>query len=249
LKKTFVSALAAALLCTSFAVAAEPQASTSTKRKRPAKPAVSVTAKLTVKVVDSVTKAALPNVQVSLPTGNSETTNAQGTVTFDKVASGSVTATLNRGGYESLTKAITVQGGPSSATIEMVAHPTATVTMVDNSTYQLDATAMEFGFTVPFVGGYTKSPKLDVCRDGTPTLYTKAEVKSINGPAVEATATSCCNFPKAQQISITLKSGETFNAILRDSCTGYQIDVVSSRKDTGAATYLPLKNVKKIEFP
>lgn len=248
--KSIVSIALVALFSTSAALAAaEPQARTG-KRKRPVKVAPTATAQISFKVTDAATGAALQNVQITSDRAGAEQvlTDAQGAATVSNLRTGDITFIFTRGGYDELKRTVSLRGGVNQVSVALTAHPTARLTTTDGKTYDVDATSMEFGFSVPFVG-YTKSAKLDVCRDGKQVVYTKGEVKSINGPAVEADAAGCCEFPKAQQISITLKTNETFNAILRDSCTGYKIDVISNRRDTGESLFVPLAKVKSIEFP
>lgn len=250
MKKTFISALAVTFMLSGMASSAEAQASRSSKRKRPVRTSPIVAAQLSVTVTDAVTGAPLVNVQVAIDrTGVAAvTTNAQGVATFTGLTSGGVTVTARRGAYEMATRTVSLVGGTNQVNVGLTPHPVAKLTKTDGTVFEVDAAAMEFGFTVPFTG-YTKSAKLDVCRDGQAVMYTKDQIKSINGPAIQAAAGACCSFPTAQQISITLDSGETFNAILRDSCTGYKVDVLTYRRDTGAEVFLPLTSVRTIELP
>lgn len=214
-------------------------------RKRPVRAAVTT---LTVTATDAATSRPIRNVQVTLNDALVSKTDQSGIATFSNLKTGNAQIVIERVGYDTVQRTIDIKGGANTLTVPMNPRPSATLTSVDGSTKTVDVTTLEFGFSVTFAG-YTKAPYIETCEGGVDRRVLKSDIRSINGPARVVSAGTCCTFPQAQQIAITLKNGQTINAILKDSCPGYKLDVITNDRETGDAIFLPFEQLRTLTLP
>ena len=235
-------------LAATISLQAQTDNAATSKRKRPTKPGAPTVASLVVTVTNASTNAAILNASVEIGELGGMT-DAAGKISFPTLPTGSHTVLVNRVGYQSVTRTVTLVNGANTLNVALTPGPVATLETTDGVTRTVDVTRLEFGYVVTFVG-YRKSTKIDACKtDGTATTIDKSQLKSINGPATVGAAGSCCTFPSAEQVSVTLKSNETFTAILKDTCEGYKFDVITNDIATGDALFIPFSKVKKLTLP
>lgn len=216
------------------------------ERQRPVRPEPPAVASLTVTLVDAATSQVLAGADVET-FGQRFTADSSGSIVFENLrAKQVVTLTVTHAGFDPQTRSITLAAGSNEIRFLLVRARPAILSLVNGSTYQLDANTIEFGYVVAF-GGYTKGAFLDVCSDDERFTVQRADLSVLTGPAVSGN-NRCCG-PAAQVMKFRLKGGRTFYAVLRDSCEGYSIDVIARDLATGKSLFVPLKEVASIEFP
>jgi hypothetical protein len=199
---------------------------------------------------DSVTGAPINAVTISA--GNREdATNAQGTFELKNTTGyGFLSLLAERSGYLSYTLKIN-PGDPTVLDIRLVPTATVTVHRTNGQTVQLDYESLKFGYPVPF-SGYRESDFDDFCKlaDGSKLAINKTQMKRLAGPATLAAAGSCCTAGNAARMSITLRSGETFDAFFTDTCEErYHVDVNARDHVSGIFVHIPITEITEIVFP
>lgn len=218
----------------------------SAQRKRPVRPVAPERATLRIVVVNADTSSPIVGAHVLVGTTQYETDD-KGVVTAANLNAGSVVSVnVKVVGYETETKSVTLAAGTNNLEVRIRPSRPAVVTMKNGTTYQIDVNSTEFGYVVAFLG-YTKGPFLNVCRGAEQLTVQRSEIAVITGPAVSGT-NACCG-PVAQTIKLQLKNAQTFDAVMRDSCEGYTMDIATFDLATRKALFLPLKDVARVEFP
>lgn len=197
-------------------------------------------------VLDSVTGAPISTARVEAA-GRTAFTDDAGKFELD-ATEGRYTIKVTRWGYAELTKMVDLVGGKNQIELRAVKGPIVQIEKLSGETIRADYGTLEFGYVVTFVG-YQKAPHIDFCVNGTERKIERSQIAKINGPAVQGPTNGCCRFDQAQQIGITLKSGEQLTGILLDSCEGSTMDVITFNYDSGQEIYIPLTQVKSITMP
>lgn len=204
-------------------------------------------AELTGRVLDATTGSAISGASVSI--GNQATsTDEEGRFEFEKVGSGTYEVRVTRWGYVDFTQSVTLTSGSNQIELRVTPGPAAELRKTTGEVYSVDYGSLEFGYVVTFVG-YESGPHLDVCVNGTERVIERAEIARVNGPVTVGNATACCRFDQAQQVSLTLKSGEQVTGILSDSCDGSKMDVIAFDRATGQSLYIPMTEIAHIIMP
>lgn len=203
---------------------------------------------LTGHVYDSTRDA--PVVGATVKEGRFNTvTNAQGQYSLSGIDGGTVTLTVERWGYETATVQLQLHPGANTSDIAMVSLPEVLVTTA-SGTSRLDLGSVKFGYIVAFVGAVV-NPTLDVCTsDGTTRTLEKSEIARIDGPATRVAGGACCQAGQhAEMVHITLKDSTVIDALLTNSCSGYDINIGGLDKETLGTHYIRFQDATSVVFP
>lgn len=176
-------------------------------------------------------------------------TNSKGEYTFDNLAAGTWSVTANRWGYTAKTREVQIGSGPGTADFALDLAPYVTLTRVSGETERYAAETVEFGYALPFTGTVS-SPELTVCTGDpdAPIVLERGSIAQIQGPA-ERVESACCENFNGEQVTIELKSGEVFDAVILDSCPPYDMYFIGRSLDSSKVVYRRLSETTRIEFP
>jgi hypothetical protein len=201
-------------------------------------------------ITDAVT--GLPVIGMTINAGfRSASTDENGRFSIDRLdTTKPISIDTDRSGY--LPFQTTVQPGQSrNLTIRVTPTPTVLVRLTNGQTLQLDNESVKFGYPVPF-SGYRESPAEDFCKtsDGTKVNLNKSVMKRLAGPAQFVSAGNCCDAGSAAKMSLTLRTGETFDVIFVDTCEErYKVDVGGRNHVTGLFEHVLLTDIVEVVFP
>src|SRR5262249_21394639 len=229
-------------LCAIFLtfVAAAPLLAAAKKRAvaRPAGEKITVTGL----VVDANTGAPLKG---ALVTSGAFSAISDDNGNYTLSASSGADISASRVGYVTLKKS--VSGNEVNFTLAQT--PSVTLKLTNGGTVVLDYDTTEFGYSEVFT--YIHGPGLSLCKSAADPTWDplKGEFKKIVGPAHPVTNAGCCDRGPVNAIDITLKTGETLTAYLKDNCFGYENDVLGVERSSAQLKYFHLKDVAEIDFP
>ena len=201
-------------------------------------------------VTDAVT--GLPVIAMTINAGSrSASTDENGRFSIDRLdTTKPIAIDTDRSGY--LPFQTTVQPGQSrTLTIRVTPTPTVLVRLTNGQTLQLDNESLKFGYPVPF-SGYRESPAEDFCKtsDGTKVNLNKSVMKRLAGPAQIVSAGNCCDAGAAAKMSLTLRTGETFDVLFVDTCEErYKVDVGGRNHVTGLFEHVLITDIVEVVFP
>lgn len=201
-------------------------------------------------VTDAVT--GLPVIGMLINAGlRSGATDANGRFSIDRLdTSKPIVIDTDRSGY--LPYQTTFQPGQSrTLTIQVTPTPTVLVRLTNGQAIQIDNESLKFGYPVVF-SGYRESPAEDFCKvsDSTKVNLNKSVMKRLAGPAQIVAAGSCCEEGSAAKMSLTLRTGETFDVIFTDTCEErYRVDVGGRNHVTGQFEHLLITDIVEVVFP
>lgn len=238
---------AVAILTLAFAVPTFAKRRAVTQRS----PGVPFTVTISGTVHDAVTGAPINAVTISA--GNrDDATNTQGTFELKNTQGfGYLTLVAERSGYLAYNLKVNPGDPTTGLDIRMTPTPTVAVHRSNGQTEQLDYESLTFGYPVPF-SGYREAVFDDFCKlaDGSKVQINKSQMKRLAGPATIASAGSCCTEGNAAKMSITLRTGEVFDAFFTDTCEErYHVDVNARDHVTGVFVHIPVTEITEIVFP
>lgn len=193
-------------------------------------------------VVDANTGAPLKGALVTSG-GLSAITDDNGSFTLNASVGSDISAA--RVGYVTLKKSV----GGSEVNFTLAQTPSVTLKLTNGSTVILDYDSTEFGYAEVF--SYIHRPGLSLCKSAADPTWDplKGEFRKIVGPAHAVTNAGCCDRGPVNAIDVTLKTGETLTAYLKDNCFGYENDVLGVERTSAQLKYFHLKDVAEIDFP
>lgn len=199
-------------------------------------------------VTDASTGAVLASAEVTIA-GTTRLTNEDGEYKFDKVAVGHWSVTAKRWGYGATTREITIGLGENRADFGLQLSPWVTLTRENGDVERFAFDTVKFGYAIPFTGTVT-SPTLNVCTGSPnePIQLLPGSIARIEGPA-ERVSTPCCPKFDGEEVGIQLKTGETFKAVLLDSCPPYDMYFIGRGLDSEGTTFRRFSEISSIEFP
>ncbi len=226
--------------------AVEPDAETN--RRRPARVNRDASASLSGRVVEAGNSASVSGA-VIIVQGRTFTADADGSFTITGLASGPTTVRIERWGYEAATRQVNlVSGSNALGTVSLAPRPVVTLTETNGTTHRLDFDSVEFASSAPLSGYVTVTPP-EFCRlDGTIIEHAKTEIASIIGPGVPASAACCPAGSPGLQVTLNLKSGQSFPVILQ-LCEYYKYDFIGRSRDSGQWVYRDFSTIAQIQFP
>jgi hypothetical protein len=162
---------------------------------------------------------------------------------------GNILVEVSRTGYNTKTVLLPT-GGEQVIDVRMVPLPTVTVKKADNTTVQLDADSIEFGYPVVF-SGYNTAAFEEFCKpNGTAITVNRSDIRRINGAATKAAQTACCGTKEVEKINVELKSGEVTDLYFVDTCNGIpSIDFIGRDHTTGKLVYTAFSAITEVVFP
>ena len=165
------------------------------------------------------------------------------------IAEGTWQVTASRWGYTAVTREIEVGAGGATADFALTLAPWVTLTRSSGEIERFALDTVEFGYVIPFTGTFS-NPELTLCTGdpNEPIVLEAGSIARLIGPALRVDTACCSNF-KGEQINVERKSGETFDAVILDSCPPYEIYFIGRNLDTRSTTYRRLSEVDLIEFP
>lgn len=221
-------------------------------KRRAVKPP-SIDPRLTVTLSGTVVDAAsgAPVVAADVFSANLNlytTTNATGSFTLTVPANMQVTLEISRVGYETLQTTVSI-GTNASQRFTLVGRQTVHVRMTNGATYELDGETLKFGFLTGPFGTYITDTRMSLCKPGGSSFTPdRVAIRKITGPASPRSHAPCCANP-ILGLTIEMKSGETTEAYLTDTCFGGSVEVIALQHTKVDAVFLPMANIASIEFP
>jgi hypothetical protein len=205
---------------------------------------------LTGTVVDAVSGARVVGADVSaVNVDRFTTTDAAGMFTLEIPAGTPVTLRITRSGYDTLETVVAIPSAASQQ-FQLVSRQTVRVRLTNGQTHELDIETVEFGFVTGPFAGYSKGPRLNLCKPGGSSFTPdRGSIQRITGPATLASHAACCANRQVQSINIVMKSGEATTAYLSESCFDYSVDVIGRDHRTFNPAYFRFADIAEIVFP
>lgn len=215
-------------------------------RKRPTR-VVGETASLSGTVTDAADGSVVFDATVAV--GRiSYRAGADGRYELTGLAAGPTTLTVSRWGYDSVEQAITLSAGANRMDVKL--QPKGAITLVDrqNRTYKLDYETAGIASRGALSGNVLLDP-IDFCL-GTGEIRNieKRQIASLRRSSNAFDKTKCCPDAAGVVLTVTLKSGESFDGLVRD-CIYYAVDFIGRDRSNGKNVYLPLADVESVTFP
>ena len=214
-----------------------------------------ITAPFTANIKGTVVDASsgLPVALATIAIANLKvTTTKDGTFELDNVNGIGVNVPViaSRTGYNSDTQ--TIAGtGTFTLTFHLQSRPTVAVRLTNGTTVQLDDDSVKFGYLILF-SGYITTTNEQFCKaDGTRVTIPIADMKKVTGPAQIITNSSCCTRLNAelQRVRVEKKNGEADDMTFKDSCDGYNTDLLGHDHTTGDSVFYKFSDIAEITFP
>lgn len=182
-----------------------------------------------------------------------DTTDSAGKYEAKNVSSfgGSIVVEAVRTGYTTKTVQLTT-GGEQVVNLRLQPLPTVHVKKADNTTLELDADSIEFGYPVVF-SGYNTAAFEEFCKpNGTAVTVNRSEIRRVNGAATRGVQAACCGTKEVEKINVELKSGEVTDLYFVDTCnngTVTSIDLIGRDHASGKLVYTAFTAVSEVVFP
>lgn len=211
-----------------------------------------VSPKISGTVVDDVTGQ--PVIFATIKVGDrTDITDSAGKYLVKNVASfgGKIVIEGARTGYTTK-KAELTTGGDHVVDLRMSPLPTVRVKKADNTTIELDADSVEFGYPQLF-SGYTAAPFEEFCKpNGTAITVNRTDIRRVNGVATKSVQSACCGTKEIEKINVELKTGEVTDLYFIDTCnngTVSSIDLIGRNHTTGSIEYTAFSSISEVVFP
>lgn len=204
------------------------------------------TAQLTGIVVDEASGVPVFDATVSAAR-KSVRAGSDGRFQLTGLPAGSTVVTVSRWGYEDKTQTIDLQRGGNEARITMKSRPSVTLVKKGGPTYVLDYDGAGIASRGPLSGNVMLSP-VDFCLgNGEVRNVEKADIKSFRASANPFDKSKCCPDSSGTVVTVTLRSGESFDGLVRD-CHYYAVDFIGRNRADGQAVYVPMAEVDSVVF-
>lgn len=197
-------------------------------------------------ITDAATGAFVSGAVVTVQ-GKAAATGADGRYSLPSLSSGSETLLVEKFGFTTVSRTITIGAGSNSQNVALTAAATVAVTTTNGVTTRLVLDTVQFSYSLGLLSP-RNTPNVMVCGTGTgPQSLTleKRDIALITGPSV--TSTNCCQ--NGQQVNFTLKNGQRFDGTFVDSCAGYVEDLLGRKASDGSNIYIPFKTIQSVVFP
>ncbi|MEO8215620.1 MAG: carboxypeptidase regulatory-like domain-containing protein [Acidobacteriota bacterium] len=174
---------------------------------------------------------------------------ANGSFTLDKLPKGQQSVLIERWGYQPVTRSVTLNSGPNTLNVTLVSKPVVLVTDASGAVHRFDEESTQFATAGPF-SSYSLLSPAEFCKgDGNLVHYDKSEIRTIIGPGTDVSNSPCCpQGGTAVKVQVVLKTGETFEALIRE-CVYYRYDLIGRNRATGQFEYFGFRNIVRAEFP
>jgi CarboxypepD_reg-like domain len=245
-----VRLLTAALVATVVFTAAPSQAQRRRAASHPTAQGKLTSPKISGTVVDDATGQ--PVIFARVRVGDRiDSTDSAGKYQVKNVSSfqGSILVEVSRTGYNTKTVQ-SPTGGEQVIDVRMVPLPTVHVKKADNTTVELDADSVEFGYPVVF-SGYNTAAFEEFCKpNGTSVTLNRSEIRRINGVATKGVHAACCGTKEVEKINVELKTGEITDLYFVDTCNNVQsIDLIGRDHTSGKLVYTAFTSISEVVFP
>lgn len=208
--------------------------------------------KISGTVVDNVTGQ--PVIFATIKVGDrNDVTDSAGKYEVKNVASfgGKIVIEASRTGYTTKKVELTT-GGEQVIDLRLQPGPTVHVKKADNTTVELDADSVEFGYPVLF-SGYTAAVFEEFCKpNGTAITVNRTDIRRVNGPATKGVHAACCGTHEVEKVNVELKTGEVTDLYFIDTCdngTVTSIDLIGRNHTTGKIEYTAFSAISEVVFP
>jgi hypothetical protein len=190
-----------------------------------------------IPVFDAIVSAARKSVRAG----------ADGRFQLSGLPSGATVFTISRWGYDDKTQTINLQQGANDARITLKSRPNVTLVKKGGPSYVLDYDAAGIASRGPLSGNVLLEP-IDFCLgNGEVRNVEKKDLKSIRASSSAFDKTKCCPDSTGTVVTVTLRSGESFEGLVRD-CIYYAVDFIGRNRADGKAVYLPMAEVESAIF-
>jgi len=151
--------------------------------------------------------------------------------------------------YESVNVNLIPVNGAVVDLMLTTSRPVVTVKLTNGETHVLDLGTSQFGWLTTF-SGYIRSDAASFCKpDGSAFAPAKTEIAKFIGPAVSVDFSACCKRGPVLRATVELKSGETTQVYLNDSCFGNEVAFLGRERSTGLYAYFKFTDIAEIDFP
>ena len=217
-------------------------------RRRPVHLDYDQSAVLSGTVLDSVDSSPVFGAEIIVGSRKA-VAKSDGSYTLDKLPKGQQSVRIERWGYEPVTQTVALSSGPNSLNVRLAPKPVVVVTDATGAVHRFDAESTEFATAGPLASYSILSPA-EFCKgDGTLVYYDKSQIRSIVGPGTDVSGSACCpQGGTAVKVQVILKTGETFDALIRE-CVYYRYDLIGRNRATGKFEYFGFKTIARVDFP
>jgi carboxypeptidase family protein len=219
-------------------------------RRRPARPggpAATPRVSFSGKVTDAQSGAGIFAAEITIQ-GRVIHADQSGNFTLSDLAAGSTLVEVGRWGYSSKTQTVDLNRVENSLNFALQPRPIVNVTNASGAVLPLDLDSSRFEFYFPLAS----AQKLDVlpfCKtDGTTINVEATNIRSIVGPGTIVGQNSCCPTGDSIRVTLTLKSGESFEGLLAE-CQYYRIVFTGRDRRDGRWHQFRFTEFGRIEFP
>jgi hypothetical protein len=164
---------------------------------------------------------------------------------------GKINVQASRTGYTTKSVDLT-SGGEQVVNLRLQPQPTVHVKKTDNTTFELDADSIEFGYPVLF-SGYAAASFEEFCKpNGTAVTIDRSQIKRVNGAATRSVQANCCGTTEIEKINVELKTGEVTDLYFADTCNNgnvTSIDLIGRNHVTGKVEYTAFSSISEVVCP
>jgi len=173
---------------------------------------------------------------------------ADGRFSVPDLAAGSTVVSFSRWGYEPKEQTIALQRGSNTMNASLTPKPSITVVDKQQKSYRLDYETSGIASRGPLSGGVLIEP-VDFCQgNGEVRDIEKSRMASLSRSTAAFDKTKCCSDGAGVVFKVTLKGGESFDALVRD-CLYYAVDFIGRDRKDGKSVYINLSDVESVTFP
>ena len=198
-------------------------------------------------VTDSVDGSAVFDAVITIGR-KSYRAGADGRFSIPELSAGSNVVSFSRWGYEPKEQTIVLTRGSNSMNASLV--PTPSITLVDKQqrSYKLDYPTAGIA-SRGALSGYVLLDPIDFCLgDGQVREIEKGRLASLTRSSAPFDKTKCCPDGAGVVFKVTLKGGESFDALVRD-CIYYAVDFIGRDRKDGKSVYVNMVEVESVTFP
>ena len=173
--------------------------------------------------------------------------SSSGMFRFTGLSKGTATVSIERWGYVSTTRQVTLDTGQNG--LEITLTPKPIINLVDTSDvlHPLDAESASFSQILALTGAQPIA-EVQFCKaDGTQFRAGKATIAKLEGPGKKGRRETCCPVD-VTLVGIELKTGERIDAGIRD-CVHYKVIFSGRNRANGEGEVFEMDQIKSIQFP
>lgn len=173
---------------------------------------------------------------------------ADGRFSIPDLVAGSNVVSFSRWGYEPKQQTIVLKKGSNSMNSSLAPKPSIILVDKQQRSFKLDFATAGIASRGPLSGNVLLEP-VDFCLgDGQVRLIEKSSLASLTRSSAPFDKTKCCPDGAGVVFKVTLKGGESFDALVRE-CHYYAVDFIGRNRQDGKSVYVNVSEIESVTFP